>query len=157
MLRTKIHFKVGVVMAPSGAGSDSFRASTTVLTGNATATQRRQTLKVIGTPVFDDGVETVLGGIQVLAGSGTWDSKSEIISVKGSGARVVTLGDPNSTLQYEGLKIKIVETAGQAGAVTVTPSNRINATTGNQAVGASTGGYVFQGYMWISTGQWMKI
>jgi len=129
---------------------------TTLLTGNGQTTARRQVLKVSGIPVFDDGTQSVLGGIQVTTGSATWDGKSGTILVGGTGARAITLVEPDATLKHAGLQILIAETANQAGVVTITPSpaGAINVSA-NLALAAA--GYTFARLVWLSNNQWMKV
>lgn len=133
----------------------SIQGLTTLLTGSGQTTQRRSTLKVIGSPVFDDGTQTVLGGVQTIVGSGAWDTKSGLVLVTGSGARTITLSDPDPTLRYAGLQILIAEAAGQAGIVTIDPSGNIGTSASNVALAASA--YTFQYLMWLAVGQWMKV
>lgn len=134
---------------------------TTLLTGNGQTTQRRGTLKVIGTPVFDDGTQSVLGGIQVITGSGTWDAKSSIISVKGSGARAIALPEPDATLLYEGLQILLVDFAGNANAGNITIDPAGAGTIANGVTVAATlvlnTNNSFAYLMWRSAGNWMRV
>lgn len=126
---------------------------TTLLTGNAAATQRRTSLKVIGTPVFDDGTQSVLGGVQIITGSGSWDTKSAMIHVKGSGARSIALPDPDATLAYPGLVIGISDFVGNS-----TGGNLITFGTGAENLGLSATATLTQfqvrHVMWVSAGLW---
>lgn len=127
------------------------------LTGNSQTTQRRNAMKVIGTPVFDDGVQTVLGGVQTIVGSGTWDGQSSVIQVKGSGARVLTLPQPAAALTYEGLQILITDFAGNSGsgtiAITPTAGGLINGGTPLNLSVNSTFAYL----IWRAANNWQRV
>jgi len=140
----------------TGSWIGDIQGLTTLLTGAASATQRRTALKVIGMPIFDDGTQTVLGGVQVTTGSASWDGKSGIILVGGSGARAITLVEPDATLKYAGLQILIAEKANQAGVITITPSpaGLINASASFAMPGSV---YAFQYLMWLSNNLWIKV
>lgn len=145
----------------TGSWISGIQGLTTLLTGNASATQRRGALKVIGTPVFDDGTQSVLGGIQVLAGSGTWDGKSSIISVEGSGARLIALPEPDATLLYKGLQILVIDFAGNSNAGNITIDPASTGTIANGATVASTlvlnTNNSFAYLLWRSAGNWQRV
>lgn len=138
---------------PSWAGF--IQGLTTVLTGSGQTTTRRQVLKVIGVPVFDDGTNTVLGGVQIITGSGTWDGKSGMIHVKGSGARSIALPDPDSTLQYPGLRVGICDFAGNSNTGTITFGTGAEA-IGQNASATITTRYQTKHVQWLSTGLWSE-
>lgn len=106
---------------------------TTLLTGNGQTTQRRQTLKVTGLSVFDDGTQTVLGGVQTLSASGAWDGKSALLQVKGSGARAITLPNPDATVLHEGFQLLITDfnANAAAGNISITGSATVTINTNN--------------------------
>jgi hypothetical protein len=140
---------------PAGSWISAVQGLTTLLTGAASALQRRGSLKVIGTPVFDDGTQTVLGGVQIITGSGTWDGKSAMIHVKGSGARSIALPDPDATLQYPGLTIGLCDFVGNSNAGTITFG------TGAEFIGINVSATITTRYQtkhvqWLSTGQWSE-
>ncbi len=134
---------------------------TTLLTGNGQTTQRRSVLKVIGSPVFDDGTQTILGGVQTITGSGSWDGKSGLLQIKGSGARAIALPEPDATLLYEGLQILVIDFAGNsnAGNITIDPAGA--GTIANGATVASTlvlnTNNSFAYLLWRSVGNWIRV
>lgn len=127
----------------------------TTLTGAAAALTQRATIKFVGLPVFDDGTQTVVGGVQIITGSGTWDGKSGRIHVKGSGARTIALPDPDSTLQYEGLQLAIVDAAANSDTnnITVDPAGS-GAINGNATRKLDIKGASMR-LEWISAGVWV--
>jgi hypothetical protein len=148
-------------MSATPSWASYIQGLTTFLTGNVSALTQRNVLKVVGTPVFDDGTETVLGGIQTLAGSGTWDGKSSIISVGGSGARLIALPEPDSTLLYNGLQILVIDFAGNANAGNITIDPAGSGTIANGATVASTlvlnTNNSLAYLLWRSAGNWMRV
>jgi hypothetical protein len=126
------------------------------LTGNGQTTQRRNALKVAGMPVFDDGTQTVLGGVQVITGTGSWDTKSGTILVKGSGARGITLPDPVAALAYEGLAILVVDAANNSGANTITVGSGAETIGGSASATITTNG-ASRRLHWLSTGNWSAL
>jgi hypothetical protein len=127
---------------------------TTVLSGSAAAIARRSTIKVVGQSVFDDGTQTVLGGVQALAGTGSWDGQSSIVQVAGSGARLITLIEPLDP--HSGLQILVVEVANQAGVVTIDPTGA--GTINNAATLAlAAAGFTFARLMWLSANTWVRV
>jgi hypothetical protein len=101
---------------PAGSWIAGIQGITTALTSSLVATTRRGALKVAGgLSVFDDGTRTVLGGTQEITGSGTWDGKSAQVVVLGTGARTITVPNPDSTLQTRGFCLEIIDGAANAG------------------------------------------
>jgi hypothetical protein len=129
----------------------------TLLTGSAAAIERRKVLKVHGNSVFDDGVQNVLGGVQVITGSGTWDGHSSRVLIKGSGARLIAVPDPSAGLNYDGLLVEFIDSAGNsaAGTITLDPAG-----TG-QINGSSTSTIIVNNQraalLFRATGDWQRV
>jgi hypothetical protein len=104
-----------------------------LLTGAGQTTQRRGALKVAGQSVFDDGTQTVLGGVQTITGSGTWDGQSGTLQIKGSGARAIVFPNPVAAVAHEGLEVVVTDFAGNAnaGTITLSGSSALTITTAN--------------------------
>jgi len=116
--------------------------------------QRRGVLRVSGIPVFDNGTESVLGGIQTITGSGTWDGKSGIILVRGSGARSIAMPDPTALLQHAGLTVTVVDADGTAAAGVITIGSGAESVGGGGSTPLQTNNFRAKDLVWISAGVW---
>lgn len=116
---------------------------------------QRSILKIGGMPVSDNGSETVINGVQQLAGTGSWDGLSGVVLVSGSGARTITVPDPTDPVI--GTKVTFVDALN-----TSTGGNVINldAAGANTISGAGTAVPVplgsSQALVFVSTGKWQK-
>jgi hypothetical protein len=99
------------------------------------------------------GLNLEYPGTQILLASGTWDQESDIVQVKGSGARGVTLPDP--TNDVPGATVLIVDALGNAAAgnITITPTTSIN---GSATLVLSTN-YASARLQWVSAGVWVRV
>lgn len=118
-----------------------------------TVFQQRSVLKVGGLPVSDNGTEAVINGVQTILGTGTWDGKSGVVLVKGSGGRTITIPDP--TDPAEGTTVRFVDALANSGAGTITldpaGSNTIAGSTTSQTL---TVNGTSKAFIFISTGAW---
>jgi hypothetical protein len=128
---------------------------TTLLTGLDTALTRRSVMKVGGLPVFDDGVQTVLNGVQEITGSGAWDGVSGIVQVKGSGARSIAVPDPTDAAP--GLTVTFTDAAGSAGAGTITLDPDGAGTIAGASTSTITSNWNSRTIQFVSTGVWALV
>jgi hypothetical protein len=97
---------------------------------------------------------------QVLLATGTWDGESLSVQVKGSGARTITLPDPDNA--EPGFEVLIVDALGNSGAgnITIDPSGGGTiATAGGSAASTlvlSTN-YASARLHWVSAGVWVRV
>jgi hypothetical protein len=99
------------------------------------------------------GLNLEYPGTQILLATGTWDAESDIVQVKGSGARTITLPDP--TNDVPGATVLIVDALGNAAAgnITITPATSIN---GSATLVLSTN-YASARLQWVSAGVWVRV
>lgn len=139
----------------AGSWISGIQGLTTLLTGNGQTTQRRSVLKVAGgRPIFDDGTQSVLGGVQVITGSGAWDTKSGTILVKGSGARSIAVANPDATLQHEGLELLLIDFAGNATGNNITFTTMVLNGAASPVLNSNFG-YIRA--LWLSSNQWRNV
>jgi hypothetical protein len=134
------------------------RGYTSLILANGTPLPSRQAIRLLGFGASDDNTNSVLNKYapaQEIAGSGTWDQRSDRVNVGGSGARTITVPDPLDPVV--GQELLIAETAGNAGVVTIDPdgSNTINGSSSSIALAAA--GFTFIRLMWKSTGAWVRV
>lgn len=99
------------------------------------------------------GLNLEYPGTQILLATGTWDQSADIVQVKGSGGRGVTLPDP--TNDVPGATVLIVDALGNAAAgnITITPTTSIN---GSATLVLSTN-YASARLQWVSAGVWVRV
>lgn len=92
---------------------------------------------------------------QVLLATGTWDGESISVQVKGSGARTVTLPDPDGLVP--GFEVLIVDALGNsnAGNITIDPSGS-GTINGSSTLVLSTN-YASARLHWVSAGAWVRV
>lgn len=117
-----------------------------------TVFQQRSTLRVGGLPLSDNGTETVLNGVQSLAGAGTWDGVSGLVLVNGSGARLIAIPDP--TDPSPGTTVRFIDAVGNAGSGTITLDPSGAGTIAGVATKTITTNGTSQALVWISVGKW---
>lgn len=120
-----------------------------------TALTQRSVMKVGGLPVYDDGTQTVLNGVQVITGAGAWDGKSGIVQVKGSGARLITVPDPTDA--GAGLTVTFTDAAGSAGAGTITLDPAGSGTIAGAATSTITTNWNSRTIQFVSAGVWALV
>jgi hypothetical protein len=130
---------------------------TTLLSGGGVAAARRQTMKFFGVPVFDDGTQSVFNGVQTITGSGTWDAKSGIIVVLGSGARTIAFPDPDPAVAHRGLRVTMVDAVGNATANPITADPAGAGLVGSVSTLSISVNWGNQEMMWLSAGQWIHV
>lgn len=99
------------------------------------------------------GLNLEYPGTQILTATGSWDQESDIVQVKGSGARGVALDDP--TNDVPGATVLIVDALGNSavGNITITPTTSIN---GSATLVLSTN-YASARLQWVSAGVWVRV
>jgi hypothetical protein len=99
------------------------------------------------------GLNLEYPGTQILLASGTWDLESDIVQVKGSGARAISLPDP--TNDVPGATVLIVDALGNsaAGNITITPTTSIN----GSATLVLSSNYASARLQWVSAGVWVRV
>lgn len=117
-----------------------------------TVFQRRSVLKIGGMPVSDNGVVTVLNGVQSLAGTGSWDGVSGVVLVNGSGVRTIAVPDP--TDPSPGVVVRFVDAQANStgNAIGLDPAGA-GTIAGAATASISTNG-TSKAIVWISTGKW---
>lgn len=92
---------------------------------------------------------------QVLVATGTWDGESLSVQVKGSGARTITLPDPDNA--EPGFEVLIVDALGNsnAGNITIDPSGA-GTINGSSTLVLSTN-YASARLHWVSAGAWVRV
>ncbi len=92
---------------------------------------------------------------QVLVASGAWNGSSLSVQVKGSGARTITLPDPDNLIP--GFEVLIVDALGNsnAGNISIDPdgSGTIN---GSTTLTLSTN-YASARLHWVAAGAWVRV
>ena len=92
---------------------------------------------------------------QILVASGTWDGESLSVQVKGSGARTITLPDPDGAVP--GFEVLIVDALGNsnAGNITIDPSDS-GTINGSSTLVLSTN-YTSARLHWVGAGVWVRV
>jgi hypothetical protein len=134
---------------------ENIQGLTTLKTWLDTALSRRSSMKVGGLPVYDDGTQTVLNGVQQITGSGTWDGKSGIVQVKGSGARSIAVPDPTDAAA--GLTVTFTDAAGSAGAGTITLDPSGAGTIAGASTSTITTNWNSRTIQFVSAGVWALV
>lgn len=134
---------------------ENIQGLTTLKTWLDTALQRRSVMKVGGLPVHDDGTQTVLNGVQEISGSGTWDGKSGIVQVKGSGARAIAVPDPADAAP--GVTVTFTDAAGSAGAGTITLDPAGAGTIAGASTSTITTNWNSRTIQFVSAGVWALV
>lgn len=92
---------------------------------------------------------------QEIIASGTWDGESLSVQVKGSGARTITLPDPDGL--EPGFEVLIVDALGNsnAGNITIDPSGS-GTINGSSSLVLSTN-YASARLHWVGAGAWVRV
>lgn len=101
------------------------------------------------------GMNLEYAGTQQLVASGAWDGESHTIHVKGSGARTISLPDPDNGIP--GSEVLIVDALGNsnAGNITIDPdsSGTING-TGTLVLSTN---YASARLQFVAAGTWVRV
>lgn len=105
--------------------------------------------------VDSTGLNLEYPGTQQLVASGSWDGESHTLHVKGSGARTITLPDPDNGIA--GAEVLIVDALGNsnAGNITIDPSGS-GTINGSGTLVLSTN-YSSARLQFIAAGTWVRV
>jgi hypothetical protein len=133
---------------------DNIQGLRTLKSFLGTTFTQRSVLKIGGMPISDNGSETVLNGVQSLAGTGSWDGVSGVVLVNGSGVRTITIPDPTDAAA--GVVVRFVDAVGNSGsgAIGLDPSGA-GTIAGSATASIGVNG-TSQSIVWISAGKWQK-
>ena len=101
------------------------------------------------------GLNLEYPGTQQLVATGTWDGESHTIHMKGSGARTITLPDPDNAIP--GSEVLIVDALGNSNAGNITIDPSASGTINGAATLVLSTNYASARLQFIAAGTWVRV